>query len=471
MKKYIFEGITNLQLKKLRKGGVCFSLLEKEHFFMLGKHNLTVDEKNFPLLLQSLGYYVVSMEEATAGIWKVKLDSVEDLDLSKFTVSFGNEPSNSWEFEDIIREIIIPVAKMDVVVNSFTHGTDSERFIRNMVLGEENVLNIILWGSKNNSSHDAGNGKISSKTAFGIKLNDSDWNWWDTSNEGIQIINPDNEKPIAEIIGNCVYVFAPIGAEGMRNGRNIFREIAKVVVMEIGLNPEERVEMLRNIATKNAEKKRLLFEEQKRNSRQNYIGICRGRRERVLKNIIENISSEEESIRDSQQEVIVNTRNLKQLEKELQILEMIIRDSEKKNGEIYDSLFNIPGIKAVSSERDFLKVVTENICATPDGQDDTCSFGEFEIRVYMDGENGGIQFFNLTQKGEGDDYNIHHPHVDNEGYPMPGNMGRVTAQLIGENKIDGIVLLALQFLRTIDMKDPNGKEVFKFWPKVSKKSP
>lgn len=151
-------------------------------------------------------------------------------------VSFWGDKSSKEGFVNIV-ESLIPG---DSELFSFSKGNESENHTRKE-FPDDGSVRIFIWGSLA-GENDSGNRTVACRTAWGIQLDgSSNWNWWRPSGvEGAkEIINPDNGKPIAEVVGRNLFVFAPLAAVAMENGPAIFRHVLEEAALLLSPTPEQ----------------------------------------------------------------------------------------------------------------------------------------------------------------------------------------------------------------------------------------
>ena len=137
----------------------------------------------------------------------------------------------------------------------------------------------------------------------------------------------------------------------------------------------------------------------------------------------------------------------------------------------YLDLLAIGGIKNLTFTDIETKVHTKLICI------------EFEGKFYKIGEmlltinftNGVIKFKNLTRRGKASDdsgWNFIHPHVQTlTKEACFGNIGPNITQLISEYELSPLIQLLIQFLLTVNIKDPQnrGGQFQKAWKTLTHK--
>lgn len=101
------------------------------------------------------------------------------------------------------------------------------------------TIKVIMWGGLSESGR--GNGDIEAKSAWGVSIPNS--NWWRHSENGIWILNPDNGRPIAEKVGNKIFIFADLAYE---KGVAIVNEILTIATKIFCMSEKERIAYAKN---------------------------------------------------------------------------------------------------------------------------------------------------------------------------------------------------------------------------------
>lgn len=455
MKNY-FLTLTEIQKQEIEDAGVESCDLKIDDLT-----GTVVDEDNLRLTKSVLSSTIANEHDTSIeGIVRVELEPAEGEIFPPSPQNEAMEVISNWrskwsdteqDFIEATEALLMGIPYKKISLHGGNEPNDVKRLREKVV--PPDTFQIIVWGSLV-GGHDNGNHKIASREAFGFEMG-GDWNWWINSGIGDEIINPDSGRPIAEIIeNNRLFIFPPLGNERMENGVEIYRCILREVLERIDISPEERDERMRQFA-----------EERLRKYREAYIQECSKRFKKTLEGTRNKIIYGRDEIEELQkrlsrkvQEVIGAERKLKQLEASNgEQLESYSRE--------FDSLVSVPGVEDVRVSDGMIKVFTENIYIKIDDGDIVFDIGKFRMEIYTSGSNGGIRFFNITRQGNGGNFNTHHPHVEKNRKPCLGNISELVPQLIGEYEYSALAQLGLQFLKSVNLGDSAGEEIFEYWPK------
>ncbi len=210
--------------------------------------------------------------------------------------------------------------------------------------------------------------------------------------------------------------------------------------------------------------KRLLknFEEFYRHTTfESYARECQKRFEKALQSTQKKIKQAEENIQSLQQKLVEEIRILDGQKRKLQQMEASKTSTLEVYKKEFEKLLQVPHIRGITIREGKISVFTDRIYISHGGE--VYDIGNFRIDVYTDGSEGGLRFYNLTHQGpEG----YHHPHVDSSGKPCLGNIQETIATLIGSYQFSVVIMLALQYLESVNTDDSWGERISQ-WPTVA----
>lgn len=365
----------------------------------------------------------------------------------------GEVKFGSWKGDDrsrvrrVIEEILLPELKGNDVQVSVPHKyeTDPE---------ETSDFQIFIWSQKKDWK---GNMVRPPERIWGYEVDCRDDAYTPTG-DGVSIIDKDTGYCVAELFGdNVLYIHHDLVDDGTDREIAIFRRLLQEVVAEAKLTPEEK-----------RQAKEKFMEELRKRGEETYVKACAQRFEKMAKATQDSITGGREEIKELQADLVKKIREVKGAEQKLIQLDKAKPDAEAMYKEEYKKFLSVPEVKAISSDREgVIQVFTNMIYVIHDGV--KYKIGEFRIDIYINGGNGGIKFFNLTNRGDGpggmSGYNTHHPHVERDGTPCLGTISSAIPQLIGEYQFAVVAIVAIQYLKSVNVDDPAGAGIYK-WPKV-----
>jgi len=318
-------------------------------------------------------------------------------------------------------------------------------------------FHIFVWSAAMGGS---GPAKVPNKL-FGLTTNNThDWNCFKFTDTGIGITDGQSDYILAEIIGDNLYIHLPIFISDITKGVDIYRKILEQTVVELTLPDQERQQRDLQLA-KDRQQRQLKF----------YVEACRQQYKMFIRKIEANLADQESTQVNLQKQLIAIIRNADDSRRQL----LQIKQREQSDVAIFEAEYNklvsLDGVESVRASEDMVIIDTGHIYITtkvPNGGQKKVTFdiGKFRIEIYLNGQDGGIKFFNTTRKGTGDDFNIQHPHINKNGIPCLGNIKEIIAQLIAEYQFAAIALLALEYLETVNFDDGAGSNIVKHWPIV-----
>jgi hypothetical protein len=414
---------------------------------------VVVDQENLVRALEILDAHITGeVKTSLDGIVMVKLkkgfvappaDATEDIaPLAANKVSI-----RSWDgegksgFVRAIEEILLPYLKVDVEL-AVPHG-------KSLKATDDGKFHIRIWSSPKGERTAS-----PPEVIWGIKTGCMDEGYRPTG-KGIAIIDPASGWAVAELVGgNNLYVHHDICHYGTDNELSVFRRLLEETVAALTLSPEERALRVRMIAEAKLAK-----------NREAYVRECSKRFDKTLDNSKKAVRNGHKEIDSLQQELVRLIRETAGAERKVEQMEASKTVQESHYLKEFESLTRVPGVEDVQVEEGIIKVFTDHICLQPSGYAEIFDIGKFRIDIYTAGNNGGIRFYNITSKGNGEKFNIHHPHVDASGQACLGNIKELVATLIGEYEYSALAQLAIQFLKSVNIGDDAGRGIFKYWPK------
>ena len=363
-------------------------------------------------------------------------------------------------FKKSTEEILLPVINRKILVHFLDNNPSNP--------AADGFFHIFVWSSAMGKSDRL---KMPEKL-FGLTTNKENCSiCFKFSDTGIPVTDGESDFIPAELIGDNLYIHLPIFMSEMTKATDIYCKILEQAVVELTLPKAERKR--RNLELAKERKKRML---------KFYVEACRKRCDVTIKKIETDLTAQESAQADLQKQLVAIIRNIVDLKRQLAQMKQHDKSDAATFEAEYNKLVSLDGIESVTATEDMVVINTQNIyIATkipgrifnefPDGSKKEIIFdiGKFRIEIYLDARNGGIRFFNTTRKGTGDNYNIHHPHVNVHGQPCLGNISEMIAQLIAEYQFAAIAMLALEYLETVNFDDSVGRGILKHWPIVESK--
>lgn len=426
-----------------------------------GGHGVIVSENDTAQFLRELGYNQI-LETGESSIPGIRMATVNRV--GNGSVASVAQPVlvpaevfvKSWdghkeaEFLDITKRILghVVAAKLGLKKIELSVPHNSSR-----PLATSDAFQIFIWSSPKNG------GRV---TPPRIVFGECDFcpdEGYAASGLGESITDPATGYAVAELVERRgLYIHFDVCHFGRSSELKIYKRILEETVGLLTMNDEEQ--RLR------AEKR---IAEQQERSKKAYVEECQKRMAKTIRGTTEGIAQKEREVPELQAKLVRTIRELSGLKDKLAQLEQAKGDRVPAYEAEFENLMKVPGVLDVQAGDGVINVFTEHIYITPDEYpDETYDIGKFRMEINTSGRNGGLRFFNLTRKGKGSGYNIHHPHVESSGQPCLGNIKEMVATLIGEYEYSALAQIGLQYLKSVNLSDGAGQGIRSYWPKIEK---
>ena len=442
MKNYFIPGVMPGMKQKLAEAHVDFCELTID-----GAQGAVIDQENIPKALTALGMRIKT-EQSTSidGIVRVELE-------------VGRAPPPP--------EVEIPPSPVKVTVDERSYfrcdhwknfrGLVTQHLICCVTNNNFSEIRVVFISGNNFSAQDLMHPE---KGVFSLVISK------EASGDSSPLLIIDSAHKAEYIPGSRylrIFGFPECPNEGTQNETEWFVKIFNELLPVVVETDPAKISRIR----------KQIFEERRRRSREQYVAECQKRFEKTVKGTREKVSTGHVAIDKLQAELIKTIRETRGAERKLEQIESARGGELEKYASEFNSLISVPGVEDVQVADGVVKVFTENIFITPitpdDSKSETYDIGKFRMEIYTAGTNGCIKFFNLTQKGGGDNYNINHPHVNSQGNPCLGNIKELVAELIAGYEFSAVAQLGLQFLKSVNLDDSAGSGIFNAWPKKDRK--
>ncbi len=353
-----------------------------------------------------------------------------------------NWPTDIYDFRGpdhfikIVMNLLLPVIKKQILIFCYRRGMNAPAF-------EKDPFHIHVWSSRK-GHHSAGNDRRPN-SIFGIPTSPR-WNWFAPANLG-KVFYTGN-APIAEIIGNNLFIFPPLHYTDFEKATEIFAKIIEQVAIWLSLDNETR-------STQEAEYRRRLF-------LLAALSTTVSERDAVQADV----ARFETQIRQFGERAVINLRTYQDAKKKL----VTLMDSslQRENcGREFDSLLRNIKIKKIAIEDQVLRVYTHCLFCKDPRTGKTHELGRFEIRI---DQEDGISFFNLTRRVCGMESGMQAPHVFSGGNACWGNAEELVQELLQKGEFEALIAYCIQYLESVNVEDSAGQYI-NCWPEVQQQVP
>ena len=350
-------------------------------------------------------------------------------------------------FVHMTKEILSPVVKKNIRLAVPHKEVQEPR--------ENGSLNIWIWSSPLPM---AGGEVRPPETMWGIPVDCRDSAFPPTFMG--EVIFCDEGYAVAEFInGSNLYIFHDIAEKGTENELKIYQKILEYV-LDIFASRDKELSELRGEG-----RERYIADQ-----RVKYIQECSRRTSVLIKKTEEGIRGNEKRLGELQKEIVVKAREIRGAMLKLEQ----IRRAHGNMDEMYTIEFNkicqIPKVRHIVMRSGIIEVLTDTLCCRNPNTKLLHEIGKFNIKVFMNGDNGCVRWFNLTRMVVGyGGQEMNAPHVYGAGNACMGNTSETFPQLIATCEYAACIFLAIQFIESVNIDDGAGRHIVN-WPIVDEKS-
>ena len=365
-------------------------------------------------------------------------------------ISFISWNSESYQdvkdiWRKVTREILSPVVKKNVhIYVPHQRSYDASNL-------DPSCFSVLVWSSPKGSAS-----QVTPERIWGHKV-DCDDGSFAPSGLGDAIID-DAGYPVAELIGNALYIHHDLCHRGTEDEMAIYRLVLKAAIDIMSLPLEVKLERQKAAALV-----------RKAKSREDYIKQCSGRFEKLLRNTERAIVDGEKKVKRLQQELVVAIRELQGSAKKLEQLKAANGGMDATYGAEFDKLHTIKKIKFVEVANGTVSVFTDVIYCVNPNTNRRHEIGAFRIDINVGGQNDCVRWFNLTRKVNGYKPDMNAPHVFTNGEACFGNSAEVFAELVANYEFAAAAMVAIQFVESVNIHDSAGQYIDR-WPIAEEKS-
>lgn len=361
---------------------------------------------------------------------------------------------NAQQIVNMIDRLLIPAAQKDVILHVFYDSDNHDPL-------SDGKFHI--WTASSPTGNCQEGNRSKPKKIFGSST--SDWNFFLSSGRGFEIIDEETGFAVAELIDDNLFLHSAFHRSNFPNGLQVIEKIFERTTLVMNLDQEKKDAYLADLKAK-----RFAV------SRENYVKACSQRIANSRLENTNNMAKAEQNIAAYQSRLIEAIRQAEEYRKMAAFFEAGNTEMEDKFREEFATIMAMPEIEDVNVSDKYVNIFTKPIYLRGqcykynEGKEGYYDIGKFRIQINTSGTDHAVRFFNLTRKGKGDNYNIHHPHVNSDNVPCLGNIGPTISELIAKYEYAILADILVQFLFSVNYEnDTAGMGLFKYWPQVSKK--
>lgn len=465
MRSYFVANLRNWEhcLETLRRATVPFCNFECE-----GVNGIIIDESFIAAALQTLNmhiteerttcydgiYYLVLGPEYSAPVQQEPRQAVPpripSVELKVLCEEWGSNLQSRGEYVQLLEAVLLPVVLKTIILYGSNDGEKRAPI-------ENGNFRVLMWYGINS---ERGSG-ISPERVWNLNF-PARGSWFAPSEgDGTVIRTPENEAVIAEIVGNNLYILAPVAYHSIQYGPQIFRRILEEVAAELSLSPEQKIERDRQRAE--AEKVRIAAENAE--TRIKYIELCKQRLQQVLDDARMRVAKSEQALEEVQTSIVTTHRELVGSKCKLDQLRKRKEEEDKRFAAEFEKICALEQVEEVAMrDGKNLQIMTSLLTCQDPNTGKTHELGKFRIMIPVNG--GNLRWFNLTRQVDGLEPKMHSPVVDANGCTILINAIQAFPELIANYEIATVVQLALQVPGAIDPSEEHAKHLNK-WPEAT----
>ena len=353
---------------------------------------------------------------------------------------------NRDDFVDIIKEEFVPKIKKNVVLG-VPHGNRQ---------GPKGDNRFFIWVWSSPTLMSAQKTAQTPVTMWGVPGACRDPSFPPTY-EGY-VIHTSEGFAAAELIGNSnLYIHFDAVHNGDTNEKRIFSKILEETLLSLSASPEEQKKQRDNF-----------FKEQLAAARKKYQKFCVERETKELEEATKTLKANEGQVRLHQKALVDFIRSCRELGQKIEFLQKTGVEKEKKHLEEFDRICAIEKVERVTVSESIIDVFTDTLYCQDPRSKIVHEIGAFNIKIFVNGDENCIRWFNMTRRVNGYEGEMHAPHVFHTGKACMGNTAEAFPQLIAQYKFAACIVLAIQFIESVNTDDPAGRHIDK-WPQAKEK--
>jgi hypothetical protein len=467
---FIPVSLTEARQKKFQELGlsaVDFSLEQGEGkkniagFIVQGKENkekvlevLNTSELNISST-QYEGVYLVKCkpvsEPKIEEIKQEKESKEKIIDVSSISDYIIANPRIEWlgknkdSFLLAASKILTPIVEKNIVVHPH-HGKECSPI-------NDGLFHIHLWSSSEKQNPTTEEMPIDILTN---KVQCRDWNGFKAGNDDIPLEDKKNKWNYASYTKNNFYIHYDCFHFGndieIKTFEDILHSGAKYIKADMA--GKDIIQELKD--------------EKRKQNIKNLIKICNNRKQTRINELKAYLEDVDKKIISYRSKMIEDLDRKAGYSSELYALENL-KDNDKETIEReLTFLEKMDKIKKIEISENKIIASTSLILCKDRRTNKVHEIGEFILEVDPTGSsgNGGVRFYNLTRKVNGNGQNMNGPHIYSDGHACLGNAEPTIVELIRRRAFVELFQYLIAFLETANVEDAAGAHINK-WPEVS----
>lgn len=151
----------------------------------------------------------------------------------------------------------------------------------------------------------------------------------------------------------------------------------------------------------------------------------------------------------------------------LDVLTSMRREARGRYQKELDSISEIPEVTSASFEDGAITIVTKTLSRKNPVTNEAHEVGDFRILLYINGENGGIRWYNTVRQVDGVYLKMQAPNVRNSGDAVIGPTQQMFPELLGRGEFAKVAKLAIAYIQRGSPTEP-GADTINRWPLAGK---
>ncbi len=338
---------------------------------------------------------------------------------------------NRSGFRKVAEQILLPFFPEGIII-SVPHAETRE-------VADDEYFHIFIWSAPPDADEHIIRDVSTPKYIYGIPVACPD-DSFDFTGKGINMLDEETGYSVAELVERSLYIHHDICHTGKSSEIEIFRKICKRMVFLLKPNKDTEKDIINTFSNEPAEKKHWLKK------------LTRPQLE-ALERLAEKIETVESVIDDLKKGLEKKAAELQDLKREQLILSRLLQSEKKKQALMYEQITELPEVFRIIVDTDQINVLTNNITARYG--DKNLKLGRYLIKIGI--HSGTLMMLNISRVLVHPVMGIiHHPHIDENGVAIAGNLEQSVAQLIADNQYFILIENTIRYLKTIDESEPGG---------------
>jgi hypothetical protein len=437
---YLWEGIEDEEVEDALRAGINITPFE-DGAYLLTNVKLETLAPLYPYI--KFGVKESTFKGITAlTVTRQRLTTTKTADPANYKVT--NYRGAVWDGRNMAMylaafKVLLPIVKSDISVY-VVHSRDG-----GVVAPEDDgKFHVYIWAVASEGQYIGGH--RTPATLWGKTVMCQDCGYKPSGMGIFNVVAPEDNIAVAELYDRYnLYILYDIVHEGDTDSVRILNKIIEAIIptlKEAG-KPEA-------VVPKDALIKR---------EKAKYAAAAAVYSKKVITQLEAELEASRIKVKELQRQIVQSSRTAVEVERRMGLLQKDGVVLAKEAEDEFDKIISMDRVAGVSLKGNTLLVKTTSIlCYIPE-HNATWKFGEYEIKISLDGIGSIVTWNNLTAPAKD---GMQHPHVFKNGEACFGSLSNTLPELIGQGRISVAVDVAIKFLESTN---PTYTRHLVNWPK------